>query len=111
MPDVINDVFHVLNKSRILYIKRFLETQSDERNPIGLRDILTFLESEGIAASRKTVTQDIELLIEAGVDAVCNKGHHYEYFIGDRQRELPELKMLVDAVQASKFPDRPLDTL
>lgn len=90
-------------KSRILYIKRFLETQTDENNPASMPDILASLEREGIPASRKTVTQDIEQLIEAGVDVVCNAGHRYEYFIGERHFELPELKLLVDAVQASKF--------
>jgi predicted DNA-binding transcriptional regulator YafY len=90
-------------KSRILYVKRFLETQTDERNPVEMRDILYFLEKEGIHASRKTVMQDIEQLIEAGIDVVCNKGRHYEFFVGSRHFELPELKTLVDAVQASKF--------
>ena len=90
-------------KSRILYIKRFLETQTDENHPATMPDILSYLESESIPASRKTVAEDIRQLIDAGTDVICNTGHHYEYFIGDRHFELPELKLLVDAVQASNF--------
>jgi len=90
-------------KSRILYVERFLETQTDENNPVKMQEILDYLENENIPASRKTVTQDIEHLVEAGIDVVCNAGHRYEYFIGERHFELPELKLLVDAVQASKF--------
>ena len=90
-------------KSRILYIKRFLETRTDENNPTIVSDILAYLEKEGISASRKTVAQDIEQLMESGVDVVCNEGFRHEYFIGDRHFELPELKLLVDAVQSSRF--------
>jgi len=90
-------------KSRILYIKRFLEEQTDEEHPATVADILTYLESVGVSASRQTIARDIQLLIEAGVDVICNTGKHTEYFIGERSFELPELKMLVDAVQASRF--------
>ena len=90
-------------RNRILYVKRFLEEQTDEAHPAVISDILAYLEKEGISASRKTVTQDIEQLIESGVDVVCNAGFRHEYFVGDRHFELPELKLLVDAVQASKF--------
>jgi len=90
-------------KSRILNIKRFLEEYSDELNPVTMPKILDHLKKEGISASRKTVAQDIAQLIESGIDVVCNTGHSYEYFIGERHFELPELKLLVDAVTASGF--------
>ena len=90
-------------KSRILYIKRLLDEQTDEDHPITITDILTFLESEGIQASRQTVAREIEQLIESGVDVVCNKGKPTQYFIGNRYFELPELKLLIDAVQASRI--------
>jgi predicted DNA-binding transcriptional regulator YafY len=91
------------SKSRILYIKKYLESQTDENHPAAMTDILAYLEKEGIPASRKTVKQDIALPLESGVDVVCNDGHHYEYFIGERHFEFPELKLLVDAAQAFKF--------
>jgi predicted DNA-binding transcriptional regulator YafY len=90
-------------KSRILYLKKYLKAQTDEHHPAAMSDILAYLEKEGIPASRKTVKQDIALLLESGVDVVCNGGHRYEYFIGERLFEFPELKLLVDAAQAFKF--------
>jgi len=90
-------------KSRILHLKRYLEEYADELHPVTMPKILNHLKNEGISASRKTVTQDISQLIESGVDVVYNTGHTYEYFIGERHFELPELKLLVDAVSASGF--------
>jgi predicted DNA-binding transcriptional regulator YafY len=90
-------------KSRILHIKRFLEAQTDETHPATAADIIEHLKSIGITASRKAITSDIERLIEFGVDVVCDEGKRNEYFIGERRFELPELKLLVDAVQASRF--------
>jgi len=90
-------------KSRILYVKRFLEEQTDEAHQATLKDILAYLNGEGIAASHRTVAQDIELLLEAGVDVVCNRSTQNRYFVGAGRFELPELKLLIDAVQASHF--------
>jgi len=90
-------------KSRILTVKRFLEQHTDEAHPVTMTDILAHLDAEGITASRKPVAQDIEELAASGVDVVCNPGNPNEYFIGDRHFELPELKLLVDAVRASRF--------
>jgi predicted DNA-binding transcriptional regulator YafY len=90
-------------KSRILYIKRFLDEQADEDRPVAVADILTYLSGKGIVAHQKTVLRDIDQLIEAGIDIICDKGHPNRYFIGDRLLEAPELKLLLDAVQASKF--------
>jgi len=99
-------------KNRILYIKRFLEEQTDEEHPATIADILAYLESEGIATSRHTVVREFEQLAEAGIDVICNNGKPNRYFIGERTFEMPELKLLVDAVRASRFiPPRKSDTL
>ena len=90
-------------KSRIPHLKKYLEEYADELHPAVIPDILSHLSSEGITATRKTIVQDIDLLIESGVDVVFNKSRHNQYFIGDRHFELPELKLLIDAAQASKF--------
>ena len=90
-------------KSRILYIKRFLEEQTDEAHPATVADILAYLSENGIDAHHRTVMLDIGQLIEAGYDVVCNKSRQNQYFIGTVLFEMPELKLLVDAAQASKF--------
>ena len=90
-------------KSRILYIKRYLEKQTDEEHPATVADILAYLSSEGINAHGRTVMRDIDQLVEAGIDVVVNKSTQNQYFIGTVLFEMPELKLLVDAAQASKF--------
>ena len=87
-------------KSRILYVKRFLYEHTDEAHPADIVDIIAFLADEGIAATRKTVAQDIMQLIDADVDVVCNKSRQNQYFIGERHFEMSELILLIDAVQA-----------
>ena len=100
------------NKSRILYIKQFLEEYADEQHPVTVTDILAHLETVGIESSRQTIFREIEQLVESGVDIVCNTGKPNQYFIGDRHFEMPELKLLVDAVMASRFiPPRKADAL
>src|SRR5690554_2438254 len=56
-----------------------------------------------ISAERKSIYADIEMLMEFGLDIICLKGRANKYFIGARDFELPELKLLVDAVQSSRF--------
>ena len=90
-------------KSRLLRVKAFLEKHSDEEHPVTVADIISHLKNEGIQASRKSVVLDIEQLIADGIDVVSNDGRPKVYFIGDRQFEIPELKLLVDVVQASRF--------
>jgi len=85
-------------KSRILYIKQFLEKHTDEEHSATLKDILAYLEKEGIKADRRAVSADIDLLTELGVDIVRNTGRQHEYFCGGNRFELPEIKLLIDAV-------------
>jgi predicted DNA-binding transcriptional regulator YafY len=92
----------VKKKSRILYVKQFLETQTDENHPATLQNIIDYLVAEEIYADRRTVADDVKMLEEFGVDVVCDKGHKYTYFVGTSGFELSELKMLIDAVQASR---------
>ena len=91
------------DKSRILYIKRYLEEYADEQNPVTVTDILTHLESMGVETSRHTISRELQQLLESGVDVICNKGKPNQYFVGDRHFEIPELKLLIDAVMASRF--------
>jgi len=69
-------------------VKRFPEEHTDEAHPVTLAGLLAHLGAEGIATSRKTVSQDIGELIASGIDVVCNAGKLKECFIGDRYFEL-----------------------
>lgn len=90
-------------KLRILYLAQFLNEQSDEEHPVTLQDILEHLARCGITADRKSVYDDIEQLRLFGMDVLTVKGAHFGYYLGQRDFQLPELKMLIDVVQASPF--------
>ncbi len=93
-------------KLRMLYIMKILLEKSDERHTLSAADINSMLQAYGMSADRKTVYSDIETLREFQIDIVQVKGTNVGYYIGRREFELPELKLLVDAVQSSKFISR-----
>ncbi len=90
-------------KNRMLTIFQLLWEQSDEDHPITIRQMQDVLLKDGIKVGRKTVADDILALQAAGYDIVCNKRQQNQYFIGARTFELPELMLLIDAVQATQF--------
>lgn len=90
-------------KSRILHILRLLYEKTDEQNPLCSTEIIGYLAGLGINVHRTTIAADAQLLVEAGFDVVTVRSSPNKYFIGNRQFELPELKLLVDAVESSKF--------
>ena len=87
-------------KLKLLYLMRYLLRESDESHPVTLAQMLEELERLGVAAERKSVYDDLEALRLYGLDVVQERG---KYYIGARDFELPELKLLVDSIQSSKF--------
>ena len=90
-------------KLKLLYLKQLLEQESSEQHPLTMQRILAYLESFGIKAERKSIYSDMECLQQFGMDILLKKGPNGGYYLASRDFELPELKLLVDAVQASKF--------
>ena len=78
---------------RMISLWKYLYHQTDETHTVSVQDILKHWSSLGIEASRKSVYNDIDLLIAFGVDIVCVKSTQNRYFIGNRLFELPELKL------------------
>lgn len=90
-------------KLKLWFLYRILFENTDEANPMTMPQIIEELERCGVSAERKSVYSDIELLVNAGVDIVSEKRDKYVYYMGSRDFQLAELKLLVDCVQASKF--------
>lgn len=86
---------------KILEILQLLLKQTDEHHYATGADILRFWETHGIQTTRKNVYSDIQLLMDFGLDVICIKSTQNRYFVGSRLLELPELKLLVDAVESS----------
>lgn len=91
-------------KLKLLYIIQILERETDENHYISMKDLLAKLMSEGIQAERKSIYSDIRLLNEFGYEIDTRKSKtNGGYAMLSRNLELPELKVLVDSVQTSKF--------
>ncbi len=90
-------------KLKILYLKQLLEERSDEEHPLSTNDILEYLQSHDIKAERKAIYNDIQCLQDFGMDILHIPGKNGGYYLASRDFELPELKLLVDAVQSSRF--------
>ena len=91
-------------KLKILYVMDYLLKNSDEQHPVSIARLIADLEARGISAERKSIYDDIECLREYGLDIIATgTGKNSGYYVSSRDFELPELKLLVDSVQCSKF--------
>lgn len=90
-------------KKKLLVLRELLLKYSDEEHPITIQKMIEELERHDIKAERKSLYDDMETLRSFGLDVQSRKGTSHGWFIGERDFELPELKLLVDAVQSSKF--------
>ena len=91
-------------KLKIIYIMEYLLKNSDEDHAVTTNQIIAYLKSHDITAERKTVYSDIDALRDFGLDIIqVSEGNNHGYYVASRDFELPELKLLVDSVQSSKF--------
>lgn len=91
-------------KLKIFYILEHLEKNSHEGNPVRASELIEMLDRQhSIQCDRKTVYSDVAALIEYGIDIVTKPGKNGGYYIASRNFELPELKLLIDAVQSSRY--------
>lgn len=91
-------------KLKIFYILDYLQKNSHESHPVRASDLITWLDHNyNISCDRKTVYSDVAALQEYGIDIVSIPGKNGGYYIASRNFELPELKLLIDAVQSSRY--------
>ena len=91
-------------KLKIFYILDYLQKNSHEAHPVRATELISMLERQhNITCERKTVYSDIAALQDYGVDIVSVPGKNGGYYIASRNFELPELKLLIDAVQSSRY--------
>jgi len=94
------------NKSRLrpLYIAKILYDMTDEDHYLSTPEIISILkEKYGIEGYRTTITSDIEALIDFGMEIEVIKSSATQYHLISREFDLPEIKLLIDAVESSKF--------
>ena len=91
-------------KIKLLKLMELLRQETDELHPLSTKEICNRLSIMGISCERRTLAKDISLLNEQGYEVMwCRVGKEKGYYIADRSFSVPELKMLIDAVQAANF--------
>lgn len=92
------------SRLRLFYLYRILEQHTDEDHPLTTNQLRKLMEERhGITMHRTTMYNDIELLKSAGVFIHCYRAKANQYYLESRKFELPELKLLIDAVESSRF--------
>lgn len=91
-------------KIKLLKLWELLRLDTDEGHPMSTNQLCARLEEMGILCDRRTLSKDIALLNEQGYEVMdTTVGHEKAYYVEDRSFSVPELKILMDAVQASSF--------
>ena len=90
-------------KMKLLRLMKIFLNDTDKEHTLTLLQIINKLQEDGINVERKTVYSDIDLLRRFGMDIRMNRKRIAEYYLASREFELSELRLLVDAVQSSKF--------
>lgn len=91
-------------KIKLLKLYELLRQETDEDHPLTTMSIVSRLEEIGISCERRTVARDMAILNEKGYEVMCRQvGKEKGYYIEDRSFSVPELKILIDAVQAAGF--------
>ena len=90
-------------KTKLLHLARTLLRKTDEDHPLTVTQLIEELARQDIKAERKSIYDDLEALRLFGLDIQCRKGKSPGWFVGGREFQLPEVKLLMDAVQSSRF--------
>ena len=91
-------------KLKLLYLAQIFARETDDSHKLTMNQIISRLNDYGINGDRKTLYADIEELQMFGMDIIRERnGRNHYYYLGCREFELPELKLLVDSVQSAKF--------
>ena len=88
---------------KLLKIWEILCQETDEEHPMESTELIEKLAEMDIHCERKTIYRDIETLIECGYEVMCVRGKKNQYYVLDRSFDLPELHIMLDAVQAASF--------
>ena len=91
-------------KIKLLTLMEMLRQDTDEQHPLTTSQICSRLAEQGISCERRTVGMDMQVLNDYGYEIMSKMvGHEKAYYIDDRSFSVPEIKILMDAVQAAKF--------
>jgi len=91
-------------KLKLAYLQQIMLRETDEEHALNMNQIREMLASMDVTSERKSIYSDFQELEKLGTEIIGEQvGRDYFYHVASRQFELPELKLLVDAIQSSKF--------
>ena len=90
-------------KQKLLYLQKILLEKTDENHGLTVSELIARLDAYGITAERKGIYDDLRILESYGLDICTEKTNTVRYYIGSRVFQVSELKLLIDAIQSSKF--------
>lgn len=91
-------------KLKLYYLAKIMTEKTDDEHMITMPEIQKELLKYDVTADRKSLYDDLEQLRVLGIDVIGEKDrNHFFYHVGGKQFEIAELKLLVDAIQSSKF--------
>lgn len=93
----------IRNKQRPFRLLRYLYENTDENHPVSTPELVRIFQAEDAHASRKTVKDDIDVLLGEGFDIITIKSTQHSFFLATRRFEIPEAKLLIDAISSSRF--------
>ena len=91
------------NKQRILRILKYLYDFTDEQHTVTNQELVAMFACDVTSGNRKTIKNAIDVLTESGFDVSTSKQYRNSYYMPSRIFEVPEVKMLIDAVASSRF--------
>lgn len=90
-------------KGRLLALRDYLYKYTDEEHPVSTQELIDEMTRQGYPGNRKTIKDDIDVLNKFGMDIITNVSRGNSFYMASREFEIPELKLLVDAVSSSRF--------
>ena len=90
-------------KGRLLALRKYLYKYTDELHSASTQELIDEMARQGYPGNRKTIKDDIDILNKFGMDIITNISRGNSFYMATREFEIPELKLLVDAVSSSRF--------
>ncbi len=92
-------------KFKFTYLMKIMQEKTDDEHALTIKQIMAELEKYDVTAERKSIYTDFQDMTDKfGVEIIKEQiGRDTYYHVGAREFELAEVKLLIDAIQSSKF--------
>ncbi len=91
-------------KFKLSYLSRIMLEKTDDEHSLTMPQIMAELEKYDVTAERKSIYQDFQDMEKLGIEIIKEQiGRETYYHVGAREFEVAEVKLLIDAIQSSKF--------